>query len=79
MLVVVHIKFRFNGSSDRGALGKGVVISPDGFIATNNHVVKNASAIDFILPHRRTLSASLIAVILILKNETIETYLFSIS
>jgi len=60
MPAVVHIKIRFNGSSDRGASGSGVIISPDGFIATNNHVVENASAIDVILPDRRTLSAKLI-------------------
>ena len=37
-----------------------VIISPEGFIATNNHVVENASAIDVILSDKRTLSAKLI-------------------
>jgi Do/DeqQ family serine protease len=60
MPAVVHIKIRFNGSSDNGASGSGVIISPDGFIATNNHVVENASAIDVILPDKRTFSAKLI-------------------
>lgn len=60
MPAVVHIKIRLNGSSDRGASGSGVIISPDGFIATNNHVVENASAINVILPDRRTLSAKLV-------------------
>jgi S1-C subfamily serine protease len=60
MPAVVHIKIRFNGSSDHGASGSGVIISPDGFIATNNHVIENASAIDVILPDKRTLSAKLI-------------------
>ncbi len=60
MPAVVHIKIRFNGSTDYAASGSGVVISADGFIATNNHVVENASAIDIILPDRRTLSAKLI-------------------
>jgi S1-C subfamily serine protease len=60
MPAVVHIKIRFNGSSDRGASGSGVIISTDGFIATNNHVIENASAIEVILPDRRTLSAKLV-------------------
>ncbi len=60
MPAVVHIKIHFNASSDYGASGSGVIISPDGFIATNNHVVDNASAIDVILPDKRTLSAKLI-------------------
>ncbi len=36
------------------------IISPDGFIATNNHVVENASAVDVILPDKRTFTAKLI-------------------
>ncbi len=60
MPAVVHIKIHFNASSDYGASGSGVIISPDGFIATNNHVVENASAIDVILPDKRTFTAKLI-------------------
>jgi Do/DeqQ family serine protease len=60
MPAVVHIKIRFSGSSDRGASGSGVIISSDGFIATNNHVVENASAIEVILYDKRTFSAKLI-------------------
>ncbi len=60
MPAVVHIKIRFNGSADHGASGSGVIISPDGFIATNNHVVENATAIDIILPDKRTFPAKLI-------------------
>lgn len=60
MPAVVHIKIRFNGSADHGASGSGVIISPDGFIATNNHVVENATAIDVILPDKRTFPAKLI-------------------
>ncbi len=59
MPAVVHIKIRFNGAPDRGASGSGVIISKDGFIATNNHVVENASAIDIILPDKRIFSAKL--------------------
>jgi Do/DeqQ family serine protease len=60
MPAVVHIKIHFNASADYGASGSGVIISPDGFIATNNHVVENATAIDVILPDKRMFSAKLI-------------------
>jgi Do/DeqQ family serine protease len=60
MPAVVHIKIQFNSSSEYGASGSGVIISSDGFIATNNHVVENASAIDVILHDKRTFSAKLI-------------------
>ena len=38
----------------------GVIISNDGYIATNNHVVENASDIKVILPDKRVFSAKLI-------------------
>ena len=38
----------------------GVIISRDGYIATNNHVVENASDIRVILPDKRVFSAKLI-------------------
>ncbi|CAN5386523.1 trypsin-like peptidase domain-containing protein [soil metagenome] len=60
MPAVVHIKIHFDASSDYGASGSGVIISSDGFIATNNHVVEKASAIDVILSDKRTFSAKLI-------------------
>ncbi|MET3114945.1 serine protease Do [Pedobacter sp. CG_S7] len=60
MPAVVHIKIHFNGSSEYGASGSGVIISSDGFIATNNHVVENSSAIDVILPDKRAFSAKLV-------------------
>ena len=60
MPAVVHIKIQFEESSEYGASGSGVIISPDGFIATNNHVVENASAIDVTLPDKRTFSAKLV-------------------
>ena len=40
--------------------GSGVIISDDGFIVTNNHVVENADKIDVILPDKRSLSAKVI-------------------
>jgi Do/DeqQ family serine protease len=57
---VVHIKIRMNSSADYAASGSGVIISTDGFIATNNHVVENATEIDVTLPDKRTLKARLI-------------------
>jgi serine protease Do len=41
-------------------VGSGVIISPDGYIVTNNHVVKNATDIRVTLNDRRELSAKLI-------------------
>ncbi|NVO32061.1 trypsin-like peptidase domain-containing protein [Hymenobacter lapidiphilus] len=40
--------------------GSGVLISGNGYIATNNHVVENASAIEVILPDNRRFAAELI-------------------
>jgi serine protease Do len=40
--------------------GSGVTISPDGYIATNNHVVENASEIEVIFPDRRAFAARLV-------------------
>jgi Do/DeqQ family serine protease len=60
MPAVVHIKIHFNDSSPYGASGSGVILSADGYIATNNHVVENAAAIDVILPDKRSFSAKLI-------------------
>jgi serine protease Do len=42
------------------ASGSGVIISQDGYIATNNHVIENASEIKIILPDKREFSAELI-------------------
>ncbi|WP_069658766.1 trypsin-like peptidase domain-containing protein [Arcticibacter eurypsychrophilus] len=71
---VVHIKTLSNvssagrgnnyGSSGRSvpAMGSasGVIITADGYIATNNHVVENASSIEVILPDKRKFIAKLI-------------------
>lgn len=57
---VVHIKLRVNSGVAYGGSGSGVIISADGYIATNNHVVENASVIDVTLPDKRTLTAKLI-------------------
>ncbi|MEJ6978946.1 trypsin-like peptidase domain-containing protein [Pedobacter sp. P351] len=42
------------------ASGSGVLISADGYIVTNNHVVENASAIEVVLPDRRSFTGRLI-------------------
>ena len=42
------------------ASGSGVIITEDGYIATNNHVVENASEIEVILPDKREFSAELV-------------------
>ncbi len=40
--------------------GSGVIISSDGYIITNNHVIKDASAIKITLNNRKTYTANLI-------------------
>ena len=42
------------------ASGSGVIISNDGYIVTNNHVIKDASSIEIILNDKRSYSAKLI-------------------
>jgi Do/DeqQ family serine protease len=68
---VVHIKTVFEGRSEGGFFGaqrsmpamgsgSGVVISKDGYIATNNHVIENANEIEVIFPDRRSFKAKLV-------------------
>jgi Do/DeqQ family serine protease len=40
--------------------GSGVIISPNGFIVTNNHVIKNANKIEVTLNNKQTYDAQLI-------------------
>ena len=42
------------------ASGSGVVISSDGYIATNNHVIDEASSIEVIFPNRESFKAKLV-------------------
>jgi len=42
------------------ASGSGVLITPDGYIVTNNHVIENASEIEVILPDKRAFKGKLI-------------------
>ncbi|MEO1642326.1 MAG: Do family serine endopeptidase [Pseudomonadota bacterium] len=48
------------GFSQQGSLGSGFVISPDGLIVTNNHVIENADEINAVFADGRTLRAELI-------------------
>lgn len=44
----------------RAASGSGVILTPDGYIVTNNHVVENADKIQVILSDRRKVMAKVI-------------------
>lgn len=44
----------------KAASGSGVILTPDGYIVTNNHVVDNADKIEVILSDRRKVSAKII-------------------
>lgn len=60
---VVHIKTMYSRSQSSAAgrgSGSGVIISADGYIVTNNHVIENASQIEVVLPDRRYFNAKLI-------------------
>jgi Do/DeqQ family serine protease len=66
---VVHIKTRYASPASYGPTdgrgtalgsGSGIIVTPDGYIATNNHVVENAVGIQVILPNKRTYPAQLI-------------------
>jgi serine protease DegQ len=56
--------FRFffgdRGGEAQGGLGSGVIVSPDGYILTNNHVVEGADAIEVILNDARRAQAEVI-------------------
>ncbi len=50
----------FGGQQASQASGSGVIISKDGYIVTNNHVVENATTIEVVLNDRRSYEATLI-------------------
>ena len=45
---------------ERRSGGSGVIISPDGYIVTNNHVIENASTLKVTLSDERTYDARLV-------------------
>ncbi len=47
-------------SQEQVGTGSGVIISEDGYIVTNNHVVKNASEIEITLNNKKSYTAKLI-------------------
>ena len=53
-------QMRPQGPQVEHGLGSGVIISPDGYIVTNNHVVKGATDIRVTMTDRRILPAKLI-------------------
>ncbi|MBE7175777.1 MAG: Do family serine endopeptidase [Mucilaginibacter polytrichastri] len=53
-------RFRQQPQGPQRASGSGVIISPDGYIVTNNHVVKDADKIEITTNDKRTLQAKVI-------------------
>ena len=52
--------FGDQGSQAQAGLGSGVILSPDGYILTNNHVVENADEIEVTLTDSRRARAQII-------------------
>lgn len=52
--------FRFDNQGPKQASGSGVIISDDGYIVTNNHVVEGATKIEVVMNDKRTYMAELI-------------------
>ncbi|MCY0965943.1 DegQ family serine endoprotease [Parathalassolituus penaei] len=50
----------YGGSEDKASLGSGFIVSKDGYILTNNHVIKDADEIVVRLNDRRELEATVI-------------------
>lgn len=51
---------RFDFQGPRVASGSGVIISQDGYIVTNNHVIADATKIEVVLNDKRTYNAELV-------------------
>jgi serine protease Do len=50
----------FKGGSMAGSSGSGVIVSPDGYVVTNHHVVENSSDIKVTLADKREYKARLV-------------------
>lgn len=53
-------KTKMLGENHGGSTGSGVVISADGYIVTNNHVIEDASSIEIMLNDNREFKAKLV-------------------
>lgn len=56
------IEYLYGGGQQREVVGSGsgVIISPDGYIVTNNHVIDNASQIEVVLNNNESYDAELV-------------------
>lgn len=52
--------YRGGQQQEQIGTGSGVIISPDGYIVTNNHVIKDASQLEVTLNNRKSYTAKLI-------------------
>lgn len=52
--------FRGNDTKERVGSGSGVIISADGYIVTNHHVIENSSALEVTLNNNKTYNAEII-------------------
>ncbi len=52
--------FGFDGPSEQQGSGSGVIIRPDGYIVTNNHVVANATKVEVTLNNNKSYEATVI-------------------
>ncbi|MFN8344994.1 MAG: trypsin-like peptidase domain-containing protein [Spirosomataceae bacterium] len=51
---------RRGGPQKQESSGSGVIVSPDGYIVTNNHVVEGAEELEVVLSNKRTFKAKVI-------------------
>ena len=51
---------RYSRPREVSGFGSGVIISADGYIITNNHVIENANSVEVTLNDKRTLTAEVI-------------------
>ncbi|MDR0702815.1 MAG: trypsin-like peptidase domain-containing protein [Azoarcus sp.] len=51
---------RFFGTPERNGLGSGVIVSPQGFVLTNNHVIDGADEIEVVLNNGRKFDVRLV-------------------